>query len=75
MEILWVFLRYALITAAGLVAAKVLVHFVLSSIKRPDRPDRRPTDIAAESLRTATQLRMDATALYNQLSGRPRRCH
>ena len=74
MEVFLVFLRYALITAVGLAVAKVLVHFVLANIKRPDRPERKTTDIAVESLRTATQLRMDATAFYNQLSGRPRRC-
>lgn len=69
-----VLVQYVLVTAVGLTVARVLVHFVLGAVKRPDKPVKKDyAACAAESLRMATELRMNATAVFDQLAGKGRR--
>lgn len=69
--ILWTLVKYVLVTLAGLTTARVLMHFVLGSIRRPNKPEKQNlAECAAESLHMATELRMNATALFNQYAGK-----
>lgn len=71
MTTLTVFVIYAVITGLALVTARVAMYLLLGRYAVPERPPKNHLpDCAGESLRRATELRIDATAVYNQLSGR-----
>lgn len=70
MEVLKVFLVYAGLALIGVLVAKLLITFLLRRLATPERPERESlAECAAKSLKMATELRIDATAVYRQLSG------
>lgn len=74
MEILTVFAKYVVVTGFGLIAARVLIYLLFSKHTMPHKPARPPLqDCAAESLKRATDLRLDANAVYDQLAGKVHR--
>jgi len=59
------------LTLLGLVVSRVIIYVLMGKIITPIKPERKSyVECAVESLRMATELRIDATALYNQLVGK-----
>lgn len=70
MEVLRVLATYTALTLFGLLAARVLTYVLIGRMAMPSQPDKKPmATCAVESLHMATELRIDANAVYKQLSG------
>ena len=71
MEVLIVLATYAWLTLLGLVTSRVIIYLIMGRLAMPEKPEREQmVDCAHESLRMATELRLNANALYDQLSGK-----
>jgi len=68
MTTFYIFVTYLLLTAAALVTARAAFYLMMLRHRVPDRPEHPAMTVdTAEALRLATQLRIDANAIYKQI--------